>query len=192
MKSPIWHPCSQMKDYELFKPLTIKQARGSYIELNDGTEIIDAISSWWCKSLGHNHPRLKAALLAQLEKFEHVILANTTHETIIKLSKKLTALTKTLKKVFYASEGSSAVEIAMKMSLHARKILGERKRQNFIALANSYHGETIGALSVSDLGLYRDPYKSLLFDVKFLAPFPMYQEKQISYGLTARNIGMLW
>ncbi len=168
----LWHPCAQMKDYEVFKPLIIKRARGSIIELSDGRKIIDAIASWWCKSLGHNHPQLKKALLQQLDKFEHVLLANTTYETIVQLSEKLTALMPSLKKVFYASDGSSAVEIAMKMSLHTRQIKGETNRKKFIALSNSYHGETIGALSVSDMGLYRDPYKELLFDVAFLAPLP--------------------
>lgn len=168
----IWHPCSQMKDYELFKPLMIKRAYGSYIELEDGKKIIDAISSWWCKSLGHNHPRLKQAVMRQIERFEHVIFANTTHDTIIKLSAQLAALTKTLDKVFYAGDGSSAVEVALKMSLHSRKILGETERTQFIALANGYHGETAGALSVSDIGLYRDPYQSMLFPTRFISPIP--------------------
>src|SRR3990167_1508208 len=82
----IWHPCSQMKDSEQFKPLLVKRASGSYIELHDGKKIIDAISSWWCKSLGHNHPRLKAALKKQADQFEHVIFANTSNETIVELS----------------------------------------------------------------------------------------------------------
>ncbi|MBA3661143.1 MAG: adenosylmethionine--8-amino-7-oxononanoate transaminase [Gammaproteobacteria bacterium] len=166
----LWHPCSQMKDYEIFKPLCIKQARGSYIELTDGKKIIDAISSWWCKSLGHNHPRLKAALLNQLDYFEHVILANTTNELIVNLSTQLAQLMSTLKKVFYASDGSCAVEIALKMSLHARFILGDSKRTQFIALRNSYHGETIGALSVSDLGMYQAPYSPLLFKTHYITP----------------------
>jgi len=168
----VWHPCSQMKDYELFKPLIIKSAQGSYIELTNGHKIIDAISSWWCKSLGHNHPQLKKALLAQLEKFEHVILANTTHDTLVQLSIKLGALTNTLPKVFYASDGSCAIEIAMKMSLHARQIQGDHKRKKFIALANGYHGETLGALSISNLGLYNAPYQSVLLDTHFLTPMP--------------------
>src|SRR5262245_39373024 len=87
-----WHPCSQMKDYEQFKPLVIKSAYDSYIELIDGRKIIDAISSWWCKSLGHNHPALKKALIDQIDKFEHVIFANTTHEVIAKLSQALSHL----------------------------------------------------------------------------------------------------
>ncbi len=101
----IWHPCSQMKDYEAFPPLEIIRAQGPYLELKDGRKIIDAISSWWCKSLGHSHPRIKAAIYKQLEKFEHVILANTTNDTIKLLSEKLATLTKNLDKVFYASDG---------------------------------------------------------------------------------------
>lgn len=177
MSSPIWHPCSQMKDYETFKPLMVKQARGSYIELENGRKIIDAISSWWCKSLGHNHPRLKTAVQTQIEKFEHVILANTTNETIIELSEKITNLTQNLKKVFYASEGSSAVEIALKMSVHARQILGEKNRQKFISLSNSYHGETTGALSVSDIGIYRNAYEPILFETIFLSSIPYVSDR---------------
>ena len=165
-----WHPCSQMKDYELFKPLVIEKAYDCYFELSDGKKIIDAISSWWCKSLGHQHPQLKNALLKQIEKFEHVIFANTTNETIIQLSKKLTQLSH-LDKVFYVGgDGSSAVETALKMSIHARKILGHKNRNQFIAFKNGYHGETIGALSVSDCGLYRKPYEKLLFDPIFIEP----------------------
>ena len=94
----IWHPCSQMKDYETFQPLEVVSARGSYIELKNGQKMIDAISSWWCKSLGHNHPRLKAALIEQAGQFEHVILANTTNATIGELSEKLAHLMPSLKK----------------------------------------------------------------------------------------------
>lgn len=168
----IWHPCSQMKDYDSFKPIEVTKAYGSYIELKNGKRVIDAISSWWCKSLGHQHPRLKNALIQQMEKFEHVILANTTNDTIVELSEKLAALTNTLNKVFYASDGSCAVEIAMKMSLHSREISGEKQRNIFFSLENGYHGETLGALSVSDLGIYRSPYSALLFDAHFLSPLP--------------------
>ncbi|KPJ67081.1 MAG: adenosylmethionine-8-amino-7-oxononanoate aminotransferase [Coxiella sp. DG_40] len=168
----IWHPCSQMKDYETFKPLVINKAYGPYLELNDGRKIIDAISSWWCKSLGHNHARLKQALLKQSELFEHVILANTTNETIVALSEKLASLTHNLNKVFYAGDGSCAVEIAMKMSLHARKLQDDTKRNRFMALASSYHGETCAALSVSDEGIFRDPYQEMLFDTVFIQNIP--------------------
>jgi adenosylmethionine-8-amino-7-oxononanoate aminotransferase len=168
----MWHPCSQMKDYESFKPLAIARAEGSYIELTNGKKIIDATSSWWCKSLGHQHPRLKGALLKQLTRFEHVIFANSTNDVIEMLSYQLTQLSPTLKKVFYASEGSSAVEIALKMSLHARQLTGEFQRSQFISLKNAYHGETVGAMSVSDCGLYRKPYESMLFTADIISAIP--------------------
>ena len=171
----IWYPCSQMKDYEQFKPLVVKSAQGSYIELADGTKMLDAISSWWCKSLGHNHPKLKKAMIDQMEKFEHVILANTTHELIVNLSERLTNLMGGLSKVFYAGDGSCAVEIAMKMSLHSRYINSDAKRNRFITLKNSYHGETVGALSVSAIGLYKNPYSSILFKPYIIDQIPYVQ-----------------
>lgn len=172
MTQHIWHPCSQMKDYETFQPLNIVKARGEYLYLENGQKIIDAISSWWCKSLGHNHPHLKKALLAQLEQFEHVILANTTNSTIQKLSEKLVALMPALQKIFFAGDGSCAVEIALKMSLHWRKIHGQNKKTKFMTLRNAYHGETAGAMSVSDLGIYRHAYQELLFDTIIIDPIP--------------------
>lgn len=168
----IWHPCSQMKDYEAFPPLIIKKAYGPYIELTDGRRIIDAISSWWCKSLGHNHPRLKAALQAQLECFEHVIFANSTYEIILQLSEKLANLCPGLNKIFYASEGSSAVEIALKMSLHAQQLLSQNQRTQFTSLQNGYHGETFMALGLSDLGLYRKAYEAHLIKPNFIQNIP--------------------
>jgi adenosylmethionine---8-amino-7-oxononanoate aminotransferase len=168
----IWHPCAQMKDYETFIPLPIEKAQGSYFILQDGTQVLDAISSWWCKSLGHSHPRLKAALVRQLEMFEHVILANTTNSIIVQLSEKLTCLTKNLNKIFYASEGSSVVEIALKMSLHARQILGQPFKNQVLALSNGYHGETFLALAVSDVGIYRQPYENFLPKVNFIQNIP--------------------
>jgi adenosylmethionine-8-amino-7-oxononanoate aminotransferase len=168
----IWHPCAQMKDYETFKPVITKKAQGCYIELHDGKQIIDAIASWWCKSLGHNHPRLKNALIQQTEKFEHILLANTTNETIVKLSQMLSKLIPGMNKAFYASDGSCAVEIAMKMSVHSRVIDSEHKRNKFISLSNSYHGETLGTLSVSDVGIFREPYQNLLFDTHFIQNIP--------------------
>lgn len=168
----IWHPCSQMKDYETFKPLEVVRAEGCYLELNDGTNVIDAISSWWCKSLGHKHPRLLKALQHQANQFEHVIFANTTNKTIVDLSEKLCRLTSSLQKVFYAGDGSSAVEIAMKMSLHVRKIQDEPHKKLFLALENAYHGETFGALSVSDVGIYRDSYQAHLLPAHFISSVP--------------------
>lgn len=168
-----WHPCMQMKDLTLQPPMVVKRAYGSHIELVNGKKIIDAIASWWCKSLGHNHPRLKAALQQQAAQFEHVIFATSTHQTIAELGEKLTQLSPDptrLNKVLYAGDGSCAVEIALKMSLHYRMLSGESQRCRFIALKNGYHGETAGALSVSDLGLYRSHYKTMLFEPILIEP----------------------
>ena len=154
----IWHPCSQMKDFEQLPPLVVHHAQGSYIHTDKG-KIIDAISSWWCKSLGHGHPAVIAAIQQQLLCFEHVIGANTTHPKLVELAEKLAELTQK-QHVFFASDGSSAVEIALKLTLHAQQLKGNPERQNFISLENGYHGETLGTLSVSDLGIYKEPYKA--------------------------------
>ncbi|HLP40045.1 MAG TPA: aminotransferase class III-fold pyridoxal phosphate-dependent enzyme, partial [Fibrobacteria bacterium] len=158
----LWHPCSQMKDYEAFPPLEVESARGSRIHLKDGRVLIDAISSWWCKSLGHGHPRLKAALARQADRYEHVILANTTGEAIAALSERLAALSPGLSRVFYAGDGSTAVEVACKLALHASKLEGRPGRSRFLALENGYHGETALTLGLGDLGIYKDPYRELL------------------------------
>src|SRR4051812_4527077 len=114
-----------MKDYESFPPLEIVGAQGSYLHLKDGRRLIDAISSWWCKTLGHGHPRLKAALARQADRFEHVILANTNNDVIAGLSEGLAGLCPGLSRVFYGGDGSTAVEIAAKLALHAQKLRGK-------------------------------------------------------------------
>jgi len=177
-----------MKDYENFKPLHVIRAAGSYIELANGQKIIDAISSWWCKSLGHQHPRLKQVLLKQLDHFEHIILANSTNAVIEELSERLTQLLPSLKKVFYAGDGSCAVEIAMKMSLHARQITGETQRTKFITLKNAYHGETVGAMSVSDIGMYRKPYESMLFASEVLTAIPYVNDVSDALWLDCESV----
>ena len=168
-----WHPASQMKDYETIKPLPIHSAKGCYLKLTNGKKVIDAISSWWCKSLGHGHPRLKKALLTQANKFEHVIGTNTCNQTLANLSEKLGSLLPPLTKVFYAGDGSCAVEIALKMSLHSRAVEGDSKRFKFMALQNGYHGETLLALSVSDLKKYRQAYEKILVPV-MVVPMGVY------------------
>nr|MBA3710479.1 adenosylmethionine--8-amino-7-oxononanoate transaminase [Planctomycetota bacterium] len=178
----LWHPCGQMRDYRDFPPLEVVGAHGCRLRLADGREILDAISSWWCKSLGHGHPRLRAALVAQAERFEHVILANTTNEPIVRLSERLCALAnvaspatagaRRLGKVFYADNGSTAVEVALKLALQAHAQSGRAGRTGFAALANGYHGETVGALSVGDCGAYKDTFAPLLFPCVMLGPLP--------------------
>lgn len=173
----IWYPCSPPRDYEQLPLLQIKSARGSYLELENGDKIIDAISSWWCKSLGHNHPHLQQALIKQASQFEHVMPAHATYENITCLAERLGQLTPNLNKVFFAGDGSSAIEIALKMSLHLRYLHGEKKRQHFMALSNDYHGETGLALAVSDLGLFRDPYTHVLPPVEFIQNIPYVQHR---------------
>lgn len=168
----VWHPCSQMKDYETFKPIEISHAKGSYVYQANGKPLIDAISSWWCKSLGHSDERLQQALYKQAQSLEHTILANTTNETIVTLSENICNLAPHINKVMYASDGSCAVEMAIKMALHAQQLRDQGQRQQFAALANGYHGETCMTLSVSDLGIYREPYEPLLYKSTFINKVP--------------------
>lgn len=165
-----WHPCTQMKDFESCPPLIIEKAKGSYLFTNKGP-LIDAISSWWCKSLGHGHPSVMAAINNQLVRFEHVITANTTHPSLVELAEELTRITKK-QHVFFASDGSSAVEIAMKLALHANQIKGCAHKNQFIALKNGYHGETFGAMSISDSGIYKAPYSSFGVKCHFIDTIP--------------------
>jgi adenosylmethionine---8-amino-7-oxononanoate aminotransferase len=165
-----WHPCTQMKDFESCPPLIIERAQGSYIYTDKGP-LIDAISSWWCKSLGHGHPAVIEAIQNQLHRFEHVITANTTNPLLVELAEELSKITKK-QHVFFASDGSSAVEIAMKLAIHANQIKNAPNKNQFIALKNGYHGETLGAMSISDLGLYKAPYTSFGLNCHFIDAIP--------------------
>lgn len=166
----IWHPCSQMKDFLQCPPLIVHKAQGSYLYTDRGP-LIDAISSWWCKSLGHGHPAILSAMKQQLDAFEHVIAANTTHPALVELGEKLAKISNK-QHVFFASDGSSAVEIALKMALHANQIKGQEHRCEFISLTNSYHGETLATLSISDLGIYKKPYEGYGVTCHFIdAPY---------------------
>jgi len=157
----VWHPCSQMKDYEDFPPVEISRAEGPFLFDRNGRRIIDAISSWWCKSLGHSHPRIRAAVERQLDKFEHVIMANACFDVLVELSERLAETAPGLDKVFYADNGSTAVEIAMKMSVQFHLQTGHPERKRFAALENGYHGETALTLATGDCGLYGAPFAEL-------------------------------
>jgi adenosylmethionine-8-amino-7-oxononanoate aminotransferase len=158
----LWHPCTQMKDHERLPLIPIKKADGVYLEDFEGNRYIDAISSWWVNMFGHTNPYINQKIKEQLESLEHVILAGFTHEQVVRLSERLVKLTPNgLDKCFYSDNGSSAVEVALKMSYHAHLNSGE-KRALFVSLTNSYHGETIGALSVGDVELYKETYEPLL------------------------------
>jgi adenosylmethionine-8-amino-7-oxononanoate aminotransferase len=166
----VWHPCTPTRDLEDQPPILIRSARGAWLEADDGRRYLDAISSWWVNLFGHSHPVINAAVREQLERVGHVMLAGFTHEPVIRLSERLSALTG-LGHAYYASDGSAAVEIALKMSFHYWRNRGEARRTRYVCLANGYHGETLGALSVSDVGLYRQVYEPLLLR-PLVAPSP--------------------
>lgn len=188
----IWHPCSQMKDFEKTPPLIVDRAQGSYLYTNKGP-LIDAISSWWCKSLGHGHPAVINAITRQLNRFEHVIAANTTHPDLVELGEELTKITRK-QHTFFASDGSSAVEIALKLTIHANQIRGFKHKNEFVALKNDYHGETLATMAVSDLGLYKAPYELFNLPCHFIDNIPYLAGKNDplwdncdSYWLTAEQ-----
>ncbi|MFQ5935537.1 MAG: adenosylmethionine--8-amino-7-oxononanoate transaminase [Acidiferrobacterales bacterium] len=159
----LWHPCTQMRDHETFPPIPIRRGCGVWLEDYDGNRYIDAISSWWVNLFGHAQPRINDAIARQAGNLEHLILAGFTHEPVVTLSERLTAVTPAgLSRCFYADSGSAAVEIALKMSFHYWQNRGYREKKDFINLSNSYHGETLGALSVGDVALYKKTYEPLL------------------------------
>ena len=163
----VWHPCTQMKDHEQLVPLIpIRRGQGVWLEDFDGNRYLDAISSWWVNLFGHANPRINAAVRAQLDNLEQVILAGFTHEPVIELSEALTRIApKGLTRCFYADNGSSAIEVAIKMSFHYWRNMNRPGKKRFITLSNSYHGETLGALAVGNVELYKEIYNPLLMDV---------------------------
>ncbi|HEX5360034.1 MAG TPA: adenosylmethionine--8-amino-7-oxononanoate transaminase [Fluviicoccus sp.] len=159
----LWHPCTQMHDHETLPVIPIARAAGVWLTDTEGKRYIDAISSWWVNIWGHANPHINAALKQQLDTLEHVILAGFTHEPIVSLSEKLVALAPPgLSRCFYADNGSAAIEVALKMSMHCWRNRGETAKTRFVALSGSYHGETLGALSVTDIPLFSDTYAPLL------------------------------
>ncbi|TFG82875.1 MAG: adenosylmethionine--8-amino-7-oxononanoate transaminase [Chromatiales bacterium] len=162
----VWHPCTQMKDHERLPLVPIERGDGAWLYDFDGRRYLDAISSWWVNLFGHANPRINSAVRAQLDRLEHVILAGFTHEPVLRLSERLTTLLpEGLSRCFYADSGSAAVEVAVKMSFHYWLNRGQPGKKRFITLGNSYHGETLGALAVGDVELYKRVYQPLLMDV---------------------------
>jgi len=161
----IWHPCSQMKDYEDFPPIVIERGKGAYLYDVNGKSYLDAVSSWWVNLFGHSNDRINKAIREQLEKLEHVIFANFSHPSAIELAEEIVRITPAgLEKVFFADNGSAAVEVALKMSFHYHQQSGHSRKTRFVAISDAYHGETLGALSVGDLDLYSKIYKPLLLN----------------------------
>lgn len=162
----IWHPCSQMKDYETFPPIVIERGEGINLYDINGKCYKDVISSWWCNLLGHCNPRINQAVKKQIDKLEHVIFANFTHKTVITLCQELmNVLPKGLCKFNFADNGSSSIEMALKMSFQYHHQAGNPQKKRFMALTDAYHGETLAALAMGGVDLYSELYKPILMDV---------------------------
>jgi adenosylmethionine---8-amino-7-oxononanoate aminotransferase len=168
----VWHPCTQMKDHEQLPLIAIKRGEGVWLEDFEGRRYLDAISSWWVNLFGHANPRINAAVKDQLDQLEHVLLAGFTHAPVVALSEQLIALTPPgLSRCFYTDNGSSAVEAALKMSYHYWRNNGKPGKSKFLTFANSYHGETLAALAVGNVALYKETYAPLLMET-LTAPSP--------------------
>jgi len=168
----VWHPCTQMKDHETLPLIPIRRGEGVWLEDFEGNRYLDAVSSWWVNLFGHANPRINAAVQEQIGQLEHVILAGFTHEPVVRLSERLVHITPAgLDHCFYADNGSSAIEVALKMSYHYWRNSGRPEKTRFINLSNSYHGETLGALAVGDVSLYKETYEPLLLK-PFTVPAP--------------------
>ena len=162
----VWHPCTQMKDHESVPMIPLRAGSGVWLEDFAGQRYLDAISSWWVNLFGHANPRINAAVTEQLGRLEHVIFAGFTHEPAVKLAEELVRLApRGLNRCFFADNGSAAIEVAVKMSFHYWRNVGKTRKTRFVTLANSYHGETLGALAVGNVELYKSIYQPLLMDV---------------------------
>jgi adenosylmethionine-8-amino-7-oxononanoate aminotransferase len=161
----VWHPCTQMKTHERLPLVPIARGQGAWLFDFDGRRYFDGVSSWWVNLFGHANPRINAALIRQLATLEHAMLAGFTHRPVVELSERLAALApEGLGHAFYGSDGASATEIALKMAFHYWRNCGRAEKTGFVSLEGSYHGETLGALAVTDVPIFRDTYAALLRD----------------------------
>jgi adenosylmethionine-8-amino-7-oxononanoate aminotransferase len=177
-RARVWNPCTQMKDHEWLPLVPIKKAEGVWLEDFEGKRYLDAVSSWWTNVFGHRHPHIVASLKQQLDEIDHIMLGGFTHQPAVELAERLCAIAPAgLTRCFYADNGSSAIEVALKMSFHYWRNVGKPAKQKFIALSNGYHGETLGALAVGDTGLYRETYAPLLLQ-PIIVPSPDCYERR--------------
>ena len=186
----LWHPCTQMKDHEQLPLIPIKRGEGVWLEDFDGNRYLDAVSSWWVNVFGHANPRINQRIRDQLDQLEHVMLAGFSHQPVVELSERLVALTPAgLDRVFYTDNGSTGIEVALKMSFHYWRNCGRERKKRFVTLTNSYHGETVAAMSVGDVALFTDTYKPLLLDT-FKVPSPdcYLREEGMSWEAHSRNM----
>lgn len=162
-RAAVWHPCTQTIRLEAAPPLPVTRGESVWLYDAEGRRYLDATSSWWVNLFGHAHPALNAALKDQLDRMAHVMLAGCTHAPAVELSERLSALTEgVLGHCFYASDGASAVEIALKMSFHFWRNAGQANKRHFVCVQHGYHGETLGALGVTDVAIFRDAYAPLI------------------------------
>lgn len=182
----VWHPCTQMKRHEAEPPVAIARAQGPWLHGTDGRRYLDGISSWWVNLFGHGHPHIQAALTDQLGRLDHVMLAGFTHAPVVELSERLAALTG-LGHAFYGSDGASATEIALKMSAHYWRNQGRPAKSRFVGLAGGYHGETVGALAVTDIALFREAYAPL---VRLAATVQSSDARNARPGESARDVAL--
>ncbi|MEJ5896426.1 adenosylmethionine--8-amino-7-oxononanoate transaminase [Aquabacterium sp. G14] len=180
-RQAVWHPCTQMKVHERFPPRAIVAAEGPWLIDDQGHRILDAVSSWWVNLFGHNFGPIREVITDQLGKLDHIMLAGLTHPPVVELSERLADLTG-LGHAFYASDGASATEIALKMSAHSWRNLGQPEKHQFIGLQGGYHGETAGALSVTDIPLFREAYAPLL---RLSATLPSPDPRHAAAGVSA-------
>ena len=182
----VWHPCTQMKAHETLPLVPIARGDGAWLHDFDGHRYLDAVSSWWVNLFGHANPRINAALAAQLGDLEHVMLAGFTHRPVVELAERLAALAPPgLGHAFFGSDGASAVEIALKMAFHYCKNRGQSAKTGFVSLAGAYHGETLGALAVTDVPIFRDTYAPLL-NRNAIVPSP--DARGAATGESARDV----
>lgn len=161
----VWHPCTQMKDHETIPLIPIRRGEGIWLEDYDGKRYLDAVSSWWTNVFGHCNPRISERIKQQVDQLEHVILGGFTHAPVVELSERLVRLAPAgLARVFYADNGSAGIEVALKMSHHYWRNVGQPQKKRFLTITNGYHGETLGTMSVSDVALYTETYEALLLD----------------------------
>jgi len=168
----VWHPCTQMKSHERFPLVPVARAEGVWLHDFDGNRYLDAVSSWWVNLFGHAHPAIDAAVRDQVGRLEHVMIAGFTHAPVVELAERLSKIAPgKLGHAFFASDGASAAEIALKMAFHYWANLGDRGKRRFVSLEGGYHGETVGALAVTDVAIFRDAYAPLVRE-SILVPFP--------------------
>lgn len=179
----LWHPFTQMKEWEEEAPLIIESAEGSYLTDIYGRRYIDGVSSLWVNVHGHKKKEIDLAIKNQLNKVAHSTLLGLSNVPAANLAKKLVDIAPNgLTRVFYSDSGSTAVEIALKMSFQSRQLMGQTSKTKFIALKEAYHGDTVGAVSVGGMDLFHKIFKPLLFDaIRVMAPFCYHCEKKLTY-----------